>query len=73
MLDNDSEIIVDSGVTSFLFLVEDRSIESVLPQLLPEEQVFLHFLDSQLEMINNFYRGSCHVVIVEQVFVALEN
>ncbi|GJJ72444.1 xenotropic and polytropic retrovirus receptor 1 [Entomortierella parvispora] len=58
--------------------VEDGSIEAVLPQLLPEERVFFHFLDSQLEMVNNFYREkeleavTKLKVIRQQLYVANE-
>ncbi|KAK3845435.1 MAG: SPX domain-containing protein [Linnemannia gamsii] len=38
--------------------IDDNSIDNILNQLLPEEQVFFQFLDSQLELVNNFYQGT---------------
>ncbi|KAI1312230.1 hypothetical protein EDD11_003030 [Mortierella claussenii] len=56
----------------------DTSIESVFHQLLPEERVFFQFLDSQLEMVNEFYREkeleavTKLKVIKQQLYVANE-
>ncbi|KAF9538842.1 hypothetical protein EC957_006162 [Mortierella hygrophila] len=57
--------------------VRARSIQnSILDQLLPEEQVFFKFLDSQLELVNSFYQEkeleavTKLKVIQQQLFVA---
>lgn len=39
------------------FLADENDFDNVLGQLLPEEREFFRFLDAQLDMINNFYRG----------------
>ncbi|KAF9191532.1 hypothetical protein BGZ50_009299 [Haplosporangium sp. Z 11] len=58
--------------------VDDTSIDAILDQLLPEERVFFHFLDTQLEMVNNFYRDkeleavTKLRVIKQQLYVANE-
>lgn len=41
-----------------LLEVDDNSIDNILDQLLPEEQTFFKFLDSQLELVNSFYQGN---------------
>ncbi|KAF9902095.1 hypothetical protein EC991_005301 [Linnemannia zychae] len=56
--------------------IDDNSIDNILSQLLPEEQVFFQFLDSQLELVNNFYQEkeleavTKLKVIQQQLFVA---
>ncbi|KAG0281227.1 hypothetical protein BGZ95_005832 [Linnemannia exigua] len=56
--------------------IDDNSIDNILDQLLPEEQVFFQFLDSQLELVNNFYQEkeleavTKLKVIQQQLFVA---
>ncbi|KAF8949117.1 hypothetical protein BGZ47_010620 [Haplosporangium gracile] len=57
--------------------VRVRSIQNnILDQLFPEEQVFFKFLDSQLELVNNFYQEkeleavTKLKVIQQQLFVA---
>ncbi|KAF9130081.1 hypothetical protein BGW39_003485, partial [Mortierella sp. 14UC] len=56
--------------------IDDNSIDNILDQLLPEEQVFFQFLDSQLELVNSFYQEkeleavTKFKVIQQQLFVA---
>ncbi|ORZ21817.1 SPX domain-domain-containing protein [Lobosporangium transversale] len=58
--------------------IDDGDIHNVLEQLLPEERAFFQFLDSQLEIVNNFYREkeleavAKLKVIKQQLYVANE-
>ncbi|KAG0308115.1 hypothetical protein BGZ98_009011, partial [Dissophora globulifera] len=69
---------LDAPVRTRSIQVDDASIDNVLDQLLPEERVFFQFLDSQLEMVNTFYREkeleavTKLKVIKQQLYVANE-
>lgn len=39
-------------------IVEGRPLDSVMDQMLEEERVFFRYLDSQLAMVDTFYKGS---------------
>ena len=45
------------------YIVEGRPLESVKDQMLEEERVFFRFLDSQLAMVDLFYRGKLPAVV----------
>ncbi|KAI7823879.1 SPX domain-containing protein [Gamsiella multidivaricata] len=47
---------VEAPVRTRTIQVDENDFDSVLEQLLPEEKIFFQFLDSQLEMVNKFYR-----------------
>ncbi|KAG0210962.1 hypothetical protein BGX28_008670 [Mortierella sp. GBA30] len=58
--------------------IDENSFDSILDQLLPEERVFFNFLDTQLDMVNSFYKEkeleavTKLKVIKQQLFVANE-
>ncbi|KAF9114965.1 hypothetical protein BGX27_009293 [Mortierella sp. AM989] len=65
-------------LTTRIIQVDNNSFDNVLGQLLPEEREFFRFLDSQLEMINEFYQEkeleavTKLKVIKQQLYVANE-
>ncbi|KAG9325024.1 hypothetical protein KVV02_001023 [Mortierella alpina] len=58
--------------------IEENSIDTVMPSLLQEEKEFFRFLDSQLEMVDKFYReketeaAMKLKILKQQLFVADE-
>lgn len=43
-------------------IVEGRPLDSVKDQMLEEERVFFRFLDSQLAMVDAFYKGKYFII-----------